>query len=305
MKLIFAGTPDFAACALEALLAAGHEIPLVLTQPDRPAGRGMKLKPSAVKTVALAHGLRVEQPPTLKTPEAQALLSAIGAEVMVVAAYGLLLPQAVLDIPPRGCLNIHGSLLPAWRGAAPVQRAIQAGDKQSGITIMQMDAGLDTGAMLSSHPLDIDPLETSGTLFARLTRLGAEAIVDALARLDALTPVPQPAEGVSYAHKISKQEALVDWTHPAEAVARMIRAFNPAPGAHTSMDGEPLKLWMAEAMPGDAEPGRIVHADADGVLIGCGAGLVRVSELQAPGARRLTAREFLAGHPALTGTRLG
>ncbi|TDR80360.1 methionyl-tRNA formyltransferase [Paludibacterium purpuratum] len=305
MKLIFAGTPDFAACALEALIAAGHDIPLVLTQPDRPAGRGMKLKPSAVKTVAMQHGLRVEQPPTLKTPEAQAMIREIGAEVMVVAAYGLILPQSVLDMPARGCLNIHGSLLPAWRGAAPVQRAIQAGDRQTGITIMQMDAGLDTGAMLTRHPLEIDALETSGTLFARLTRLGAEAIVATLSQLDALTPQAQPTEGVSYAHKISKQEALIDWSASADAIARMIRAFNPAPGAHTLLNGEPLKLWMAEALSGTAEPGLIVRADTDGILVGCGAGLVCLSELQAPGARRLPVRDFLAGHAGLTGTHLG
>jgi methionyl-tRNA formyltransferase len=305
MKLIFAGTPDFAARALEALLAAGHDVPLVLTQPDRPAGRGMKLKPSAVKTVALAHGLRVEQPSTLRTPEAQATIREVGAEAMVVAAYGLILPQAVLDIPPRGCLNIHGSLLPAWRGAAPVQRAIQAGDRHSGITIMQMDAGLDTGAMLSRFPLEIDARETSGSLFARLTELGAEAIVSTLAKLDTLTPEPQPLEGVSYAHKISKQEAQVDWTQPAEVVARAIRAFNPAPGAHTLLHGEPLKLWMADAQPGVAEPGVIVQADAQGVVVGCGTGLVCLSELQSPGGRRLSARDFLAGHAGLTGTRLG
>ncbi|BEV72430.1 methionyl-tRNA formyltransferase [Paludibacterium sp. THUN1379] len=305
MKLIFAGTPDFAACALEALIAAGHEIALVLTQPDRPAGRGMKLKPSAVKVVAQTHGLRVEQPASLKSAETQDMIRAIGAEVMVVAAYGLLLPQAVLDMPRRGCLNIHGSLLPAWRGAAPVQRAIQAGDRQTGITIMQMDAGLDTGAMLSKHVIDIADTETSASLFARLTQLGAEAIVDTLARLDSLTPQPQPAEGVSYAHKISKQEALVDWTQEAEQVARTIRAFNPAPGAHTLLQGEPLKLWQAQAREGQAQPGLVVSADAEGVLVGCGRGLVCISELQAPGARRLPAREFLAGHPGLVGTRLG
>ncbi len=305
MKLIFAGTPEFAALALKALIDAGHDIPLVLTQPDRPAGRGMKLKPSPVKEVALAAGLRVEQPLSLKTEEAQAMLAEAGAEVMVVAAYGLLLPKAVLEIPQRGCLNIHASLLPRWRGAAPIQRALLAGDAQTGITIMQMDVGLDTGDMLSVHELDIAADETAASLHDRLAVCGAEAIVAALAGLDALAPVKQPEEGVTYAHKLTKAEALVDWTLPAEQVARAIRAYNPAPGAHTLLAGEPLKLWMAQAVAGQAEPGKVVRADADGVVVGCGEGLVALSQLQAAGGKRLTAREFVAGRASLAGTRLG
>ncbi|MDE1713426.1 methionyl-tRNA formyltransferase (plasmid) [Chromobacterium amazonense] len=306
MKLIFAGTPEFAAAALRALIAAGHEIPLVLTQPDRPAGRGMKLKPSPVKEVALAHGLRVEQPEKLRgNLEAQQMLRDVGAELMVVAAYGLILPQDVLDIPARGCLNIHASLLPRWRGAAPIQRAILAGDHETGITIMQMDVGLDTGDMLSIHPVAIAGDETAATLHDKLAACGAQAIVETLGRLDAIAPQKQPEEGVTYAQKLSKAEAEIDWTLPAAAVARAIRAYNPAPGAFTSLNGEPLKLWMASAEAGRAEPGMVVAADADGVLVGAGEGLVRVSVLQAAGGKRLAARDFVAGRASLAGTRLG
>ncbi|MEN3030766.1 methionyl-tRNA formyltransferase [Chromobacterium amazonense] len=306
MKLIFAGTPEFAAAALRALIAAGHEIPLVLTQPDRPAGRGMKLKPSPVKEVALAHGLRVEQPEKLRgNLEAQQMLRDVGAELMVVAAYGLILPQDVLDIPARGCLNIHASLLPRWRGAAPIQRAILAGDHETGITIMQMDVGLDTGDMLSIHPVAIAGDETAATLHDKLAACGAQAIVETLGRLDAIAPQKQPEEGVTYAQKLSKAEAEIDWTLPAVDVARAIRAYNPAPGAFTSLNGEPLKLWLASAEAGRAEPGMVVAADADGVLVGAGEGLVRVSVLQAAGGKRLAARDFVAGRASLAGTRLG
>lgn len=305
MKLIFAGTPVFAAAALEALLTAGHQIDLVLTQPDRPAGRGMKLKPSPVKTVALAHGLRVEQPLSLKTPEAQQMLRSVGAELMVVAAYGLMLPQAVLDIPARGCLNIHASLLPRWRGAAPIQRALQAGDTHSGITIMQMDAGLDTGAMLSVYPLELATLETGASLHDRLAQTGAQAIVETLQTLDQLKPQVQPEQGVCYAHKLTKQESAVNWSLSASEIARSIRAFNPVPGSTTLCGDELLKLWMAEAVAGHAEPGRVVAADADGVLVGTGAGLVKITELQAAGSKRLPAKEFVAGRPGLPGTLLG
>lgn len=305
MKLIFAGTPEFAAAALRELIAACHEIALVLTQPDRPAGRGMKLKPSPVKEVALEHGLRVEQPASLRNDEAQQMLRDIGAELMVVAAYGLILPQAVLDIPARGCLNIHASLLPRWRGAAPIQRAILAGDAETGITIMQMDVGLDTGDMLSIHPVAIAADETAATLHDKLAAEGARAIVSTLAGLEAIQPVKQPEAGVTYAQKLSKAEALVDWNLPAEDVARAIRAYNPAPGAHTLLAGEALKLWMAVAEAGQAEPGLVIAADADGVLVGCGSGLVRLTVLQAAGGKRLAARDFVAGRSQLTGTRLG
>ncbi|MEO9384976.1 methionyl-tRNA formyltransferase [Chromobacterium phragmitis] len=306
MKLIFAGTPEFAAAALRQLIAAGHEIPLVLTQPDRPAGRGMRLKPSPVKEVALAHGLRVAQPEKLRgNLEAQQMLRDVGADLMVVAAYGLILPQDVLDIPARGCLNIHASLLPRWRGAAPIQRAILAGDKETGITIMQMDVGLDTGDMLSIHPVAISADETAATLHDKLAACGADAIVETLGRLDAIAPQKQPEEGVTYAQKLSKAEAEVDWSLPAEDVARAIRAYNPAPGAFTQLHGEPLKLWLASAEAGSAEPGEVVSADADGVLVGAGQGLVRLAVLQAAGGKRLAARDFVAGKSLPRGTRLG
>ena len=305
MKLIFAGTPVFAAQALQALIDAGHEIPLVLTQPDRPAGRGMKLKPSPVKELALQHGLRVEQPLTLKTPEAQALVAEVGAEVMVVAAYGLLLPKAVLDMPARGCLNIHASLLPRWRGAAPIQRAILAGDAETGITIMQMDVGLDTGDMLSVHPLPIAADDSAASLHDKLAALGAEAIVSTLAALDACPAVKQPEAGVTYAAKLTKEEARVDWQLPAADIARAIRAYNPAPGAHTLLAGEALKLWHAHAIDGQAPAGQVVRADADGVVVGSGHGLVVLTQLQAAGGKRLAARDFIAGRPALAGAVLG
>ncbi|MFN4236438.1 MAG: methionyl-tRNA formyltransferase [Vogesella sp.] len=305
MKLIFAGTPVFAAQALQALIDAGHDISLVLTQPDRPAGRGMKLKPSPVKELALQHGLRVEQPLTLKTPEAQALVADVGAEVMVVAAYGLLLPKAVLDMPARGCLNIHASLLPRWRGAAPIQRAILADDAETGITIMQMDVGLDTGDMLSVHPLPITADDTAASLHDKLAALGADAIVATLATLDACPAVKQPEDGVTYAAKLSKEEARVDWQLPAADIARAIRAYNPAPGAHTLLAGEALKLWHAHAIDGQAPAGQVVRADADGVVVGSGSGLVVLTQLQAAGGKRLAARDFIAGRPALAGTVLG
>ncbi|MDN0075752.1 methionyl-tRNA formyltransferase [Crenobacter sp. SG2303] len=305
MKLIFAGTPEFAAQALAALIAAGHEIALVLTQPDRPAGRGMKLKPSPVKALALEHGLRVEQPLSLKTEEAQSMLAEIGAELMVVAAYGLILPRAVLEIPARGCLNIHASLLPRWRGAAPIQRAIEAGDKETGITIMQMDVGLDTGDMLSIYPVAIAADETGASLHDKLAEIGAHAIVDTLAKLDGLTPVKQPEEGVTYAQKLSKAEAQLDWNQPADELARRIRAFNPVPGAVTVLAGEPVKLWLAEVVAGQGEPGEVLAADTDGVVVACGSDAVRVTELQAAGGKRLAARDFAAGRPGLVGSRLG
>jgi len=305
MKLIFAGTPEFAAAALAALLDAGHEIPLVLTQPDRPAGRGMKLKPSPVKELALSRGLRVEQPLTLKTEETQDMLREIGADVMVVAAYGLLLPKVVLEIPSRGCLNIHASLLPRWRGAAPIQRAILAGDAETGITIMQMDVGLDTGDMLSVHPVAIGEADSAASLHDKLAACGAAAIVSTLAELDGVTAVAQPEQGVTYAHKLTKAEAEVDWTHAAADIARAIRAYNPAPGAFTRLEGEALKLWQAHAIDGAGQPGVVLQADANGVVVGCGTGLLVLEQLQAAGGKRLAARDFVAGRGNLPGTRLG
>jgi len=297
MRLIFAGTPDFAAQALSAILAAGHEVPLVLTQPDRPAGRGMKLQASAVKQLALAHNLPVFQPERLKDPATHEPIRAAQADVMVVAAYGLILPQSVLDMPRYGCLNIHASLLPRWRGAAPIQRAIEAGDAETGVTIMQMDAGLDTGAMLLSESLKLGADETAGELHDRLAMLGARLIVDALAQYDTLTPVAQPASGVTYAAKIGKAEAQLDWTQAADVLARKIRAFNPFPGATLTLASESVKIWRAETVIGAGNPGQILAADANGIVVATTQGALRLTELQKPGGRRLTSAEFLRGNP--------
>ena len=309
MKVIFAGTPEFAATALDAILAAGHSVPLVLTQPDRPTGRGMQLMPSAVKQLAVKHGLALHQPERLKDPATHEPIRAAvaaGAEVMVVAAYGLILPQAVLDLPPRGCLNIHGSLLPRWRGAAPIQRAIEAGDAETGITIMQMDAGLDTGAMLLKEALPISAADTAASLHDKLAAQGARLIVDALARLDQLVPTPQPSEGVTYAAKIAKSEAGLAWTQPAAVLARRVRAFNPFPGAAATVNGTALKLWRAEPLAtteGRGEPGTVLSADAAGIVVACGEGALRLTELQKPGGKRLAARDFLSGFPLAAGAR--
>lgn len=318
MRLIFAGTPEFAQVALAALHAAGHEIVLVLSQPDRPAGRGLKLQASPVKQWAVAHQLPVAQPRSLrldgKYPEdaaaARDALLAARADAMVVAAYGLILPQWVLDVPPKGCLNIHASLLPRWRGAAPIHRAIEAGDTQTGITIMQMDAGLDTGDMLLVRSADILPQDTTAVLHDRLAALGGEAIVQALAQLDRLPHQPQPAEGVCYAHKIDKAEAALDWTLPADVLARRIRAFDPFPGMTvplvTEAGTEILKIWQAEAKPvqSPAEPGTVVQADARGVRVACGQGQLCLQQLQRPGGKRLSADDFLRGLALQPGQRL-
>ena len=304
MKLIFAGTPEFAATALEALLGAGHEVVLVLTQPDRPAGRGMNLQASAVKQVALAHAIPLHQPERLKDPAThQPIREACerGAELMVVAAYGLILPQAVLDLPPRGCLNIHASLLPRWRGAAPIHRAIEAGDAQTGITIMRMEAGLDTGPMLLTAVIDIDAQDTTGSLHDRLADLGGRCIVDALALLDALPVVPQPELGVTYAGKVAKADAQLDWNQPASTLARKLRAFNPFPGATAMLGGEPVKLWRGEVVAGQGEPGRVLAADANGIVVACGDAALRLTELQKPGGRRLASADFLRGNPLKSG----
>ncbi len=318
MRLIFAGTPEFAQVAMAALHAAGHEIVLVLTQPDRPAGRGMKLQPSPVKQWALEHAVPVAQPRSLrldgKYPEdaaaaLQTLLDA-QADAMIVAAYGLILPQWVLDLPPKGCLNIHASLLPRWRGAAPIHRAIEAGDTQTGITIMQMDAGLDTGDMLLVLPCDISPTDTTAVLHDRLAELGGQAIVQALAKLNALPHQPQPTEGVTYAHKIDKAEAALDWALSAEVLARRIRAFDPFPGMTvplaTAAGVETLKIWQAGAEPAAqaADPGTVLSADATGVRVACGEGHLCLTQLQRPGGKRLGAADFLRGCPLQPGQRL-
>ena len=300
MKIIFAGTPEFAARALEALLAAGHQVALVLTQPDRPAGRGMVLQASAVKKVALAHGIPVFQPERLKDPATHEPIRAAcvdGAELMVVAAYGLILPQAVLDLPRRGCINIHGSLLPRWRGAAPIHRAIEAGDAQTGITIMKMEAGLDTGPMLLSEAIDIDARDTTGSLHDKLTELGGKLVVAALARFDQLVPVSQPEAGVTYASKIDKAEARLDWNQSAAILARKIRAFNPFPGAVVTLAGEPVKAWCGEVVAASGRPGQVVSVDPSGIVVACGEAALRLTELQKPGGRRVTSADFLNGNP--------
>ena len=302
MRLIFAGTPEFAAQALAAIIAAGHEVALVLTQPDRPAGRGMALQPSAVKKVALEHGIEVFQPLTLKDGEAQAKISAVGAEVMVVAAYGLILPQAVLDMPRFGCLNIHGSLLPRWRGAAPIQRALLAGDTETGVCIMQMEAGLDTGPVLLRGAFPIEASDTTASLHDRLAELGARLCVEALGKLP-LPAEPQPSEGVTYAHKIEKAEAVIDWTKPAIELDRHIRAFNPFPGAQAVFGGQTVKLWQASPVAGSGPVGSVLAVDKKQVVIACGAGALAVSELQKAGGKRLPVQQFLAGHPLKVGDR--
>lgn len=305
MKIAFAGTPEFAAVALRAILAAGFDVPLVLTQPDRPAGRGMQLQPSAVKSVALEHGIPVDQPEKLRTPEQQAQLAACGAEVLVVAAYGLILPQVVLDLPRLGCLNIHGSLLPRWRGAAPIHRAIEAGDAETGITIMQMEAGLDTGPMLAKRAVPILPADTTASLHDTLAALGGEMIVEALRALEK-GPLPatiQPEEGVTYAHKIDKAESQLDFRQPAAVLSRKLRAFDPFPGGAANIAGTTLKLWAGEAVPGSGEPGTVLAADATGVVVACGEGALRLSVLQKPGSKRLPAGDFLRGFGLEAGAR--
>ncbi|MDN3578110.1 methionyl-tRNA formyltransferase [Chitinimonas viridis] len=307
MKLIFAGTPEFAATAMQALIDAGHEIVLVLTQPDRPAGRGMKLLASPVKQLAERHGLPVYQPEKLRTAEQQAPVAAMAADVMVVAAYGIILPQVVLDMPRLGCLNIHGSLLPRWRGAAPIQRAIEAGDPLTGITIMQMDAGLDTGGMLSCHPVAIAATDTTRSLHDKLALCGAEAIVAALVDLPALQAavVPQPVEGVTYAEKIRKEEAALDWQLPAELLARRVRAFDPFPGTTARHGEELIKCWAAQAEAGGGVPGTVLQIGADGVRVATGQGVLCLTELQRPGGKRLPVRDFLAAGKLAVGDVLG
>lgn len=306
MKVVFAGTPEFAAVALRALIDAGFEIPLVLTQPDRPAGRGMQLQASAVKQVAVAHGIEVLQPLSLRMDsrdpqragEAQAAherLLATAYDVMVVAAYGLILPRSTLDIKP--CINIHGSLLPRWRGAAPIHRAIESGDLETGVTIMQMEEGLDTGPMLLIERLPILDTDTTGALHDKLADMGGRMIVDALNRMAAggLDAVPQPEQGVTYAAKISKEEAKLDLQRPAAELARKVRAFNPFPGAQAQAGGVTVKIWNAQAIEGKGQPGQVLSADAQGIVVACGEGALRLTELQKPGGKRLAAAEFLKG----------
>lgn len=303
LKVAFAGTPEFAREALHAILQAGFSVPLVLTQPDRPAGRGMKLQASPVKQLALEHGIAVSQPTSLKLdgkyPDearaAQAALQAAQPDVMVVAAYGLILPQWVLDLPRLGCLNIHGSLLPRWRGAAPIHRAIEAGDAETGITIMQMDAGLDTGDMLLIEKDAIRPEDTTAVLHDRLAHLGGRMIVEALelAACGGLKATPQPAEGITYAHKIDKAEAAIDWHLPATTLARRVRAFDPFPGCTFTLGEQTIKLWSASVVPGSGTPGEVLHAQGDTLVVACGEQTLALHTLQRPGGKRIPARDFL------------
>ena len=307
MKVIFAGTPDFAAQALRAIAAAGFEILLVLTQPDRPKGRGMQLQASPVKQAALELGLAIAQPASLRHEEAQALLRAQNADVMVVAAYGLILPQAVLDTPAHGCLNIHASLLPRWRGAAPIQRAIEAGDTETGVCIMQMDAGLDTGAVVSTHRYAIKNTDTATDVHDALADLGAQAIVADLQQLQqtgGLNATPQPPAGITYAQKLSKEEAKIDWNESALVIERKIRAFNPVPGAWVEYQNQPLKIWRAEAVAQSGRAGEVLAISSDGLIVACGEGALNITELQPAGSKRMPVAAFAAGRHIEKGTPL-
>jgi methionyl-tRNA formyltransferase len=304
LRIIFAGTPEFSVPPLQALLDSEHQVVAVYTQPDRPAGRGRKLTASPVKQLALQHGIPVYQPDRLKGAGEQAELAALNADLMVVVAYGLLLPQAVLDAPRLGCVNIHASLLPRWRGAAPIQRAILAGDERSGITIMQMEAGLDTGPMIHVLDCPIGDEETGGSLHDRLCDLGATALMQALPDIAAGTAgmTVQDDAQATYAHKLSKEEARLDWRKPAIELERQVRAFDPWPVAQTRYGGAALRVWAAKAVPGSAEPGQVIHADRNGLDVGCGDGLLRITRLQLPGKRAMAVADFLNAHDPLGAT---
>ena len=314
MRIVFAGTPVFAQTALAALHTAGHEIALVLTQPDRPAGRGMKLQASAVKQYALQQGWPVCQPTSLRLDgkhpddalQAQQAIANAQAELMVVVAYGLLLPAWTLNSVPLGCLNIHASLLPRWRGAAPIQRAIEAGDRETGVCIMQMDQGLDTGGVLMRAALPISEKDTSASLHDKLALLGGQLVVQTLSQLPALTALPQATEGVTYAAKILKEEALIDWQLPAVVLSQRLRAFDPFPGAHTLLQGQALKIWSATARDHthNATPGTVLAA-TEGLLVAAGQGALQVHQVQLPGGKRISAAEFLHSHAGIQGQVLG
>lgn len=305
-RIVFAGTPEFASAALSALIQAQWPVVAVYTQPDRPAGRGHQLRPSPVKALALAHGIPVEQPESLRNEAAQTRLKALSPDLMIVAAYGLILPPAILNLPVHGCINIHASLLPRWRGAAPIQRAIEAGDRETGITIMQMDQGLDTGPMLLRRTLPIHPEETGGSLHDRLATLGAETLLDILEAYRSnpprLTPEPQDDAEATYAHKLGKDDARIDWRLPAEQLERRIRAFNPWPIGHCLLQGKPIKLWAARVVTSTAAPGpvgEILAVTSEGIHVRCGTGTLLVERLQLPGGRPLAATDLLNGHPGL------
>jgi len=309
MRLAFAGTPAFARVALQALLDAGHDVALVVTQPDRPAGRGLKLRPSEVKSLALERGLPLQQPASLKPAQTLPLLQVARAQALVVAAYGLILPQSVLDLFPLGCINIHASLLPRWRGAAPIQRAVLAGDAQTGISIMRMDAGLDTGPIYLSEAIPVVDRDTAHSLHDKLAALGARCIVRALPGIasGALTPRPQPEAGVTYAYKIEKDEAELDWRRSAAELDRQVRAFDPFPVATTHRGEELLRVWAARPLEAPAgTPGLVLQVGEAGIVVACGSGALRLEELQRAGGKRLPARELLrGGAPVAVGDQLG
>jgi len=314
MRIVFAGTPVFAQTALAALHTAGHEMALVLTQPDRPAGRGMKLQASAVKQYALQQGWPVCQPTSLRldgqhpedASQAQQAIANAQAELMVVVAYGLLLPAWTLNSVPRGCLNIHASLLPRWRGAAPIQRAIEAGDRETGVCIMQMDQGLDTGGVLMRAAVPISETDTSASLHDKLALLGGQLVVQTLSQLPALTALPQATEGVTYAAKILKEEALIDWQLPAVVLSQRLRAFDPFPGAHTLLQGQALQIWSATARDHthNCTPGTVLPA-TEGLLVAAGQGALQVHQVQLPGGKRISAAEFMHSHSGIQGQVLG
>jgi methionyl-tRNA formyltransferase len=304
LKLVFAGTPEFAAVSLEALLRASHEVTLVLTRPDQPAGRGLKAQPLAVKQLALDRGLPLLQPAALEDPATLNAIAAARPVVVVVAAYGLILPPALLALPPRGCLNVHASLLPRWRGAAPIQRALLAGDSTTGITIMQMDHGLDTGPILLQEAIAISPDDTAGTLHDKLATLGARLLVRALEA----SPAPKPQDGgiATYATRIGRGEAEIDWRNTAAEIERQVRAFDPVPGAQTRHEGMALKIWRARIEHGvSAAPGTVCAAESGGIVVACGSDGLLITELQRAGGKRLAARAFLSGFRLARGARFG
>ena len=306
MRIVFAGTPEFAVPCLQACRASGAQVVAVYTQPDRPAGRGRRLAESPVKQAAMAAGLSVEQPESLKSSEAQATLAAHAPDLLVVVAYGLILPRKVLAIPRLGCWNVHASLLPRWRGAAPIQRAILAGDAESGVDLMRMEAGLDTGPVLLEKRTPIGPDDTGGTLHDRLSRLGAEVLAEGLRRTlagEVLAATPQPAEGVTYAHKLDKAEAKLDFGRPAVELERIVRAFDPWPVAEGAIAGESVRIWAARAIDRrhDAPPGAVLATSRDGIELACGEGVLRVTSLQRPGGKRISAADYLNARPELRG----
>lgn len=306
MRIVFMGTPDFAVPSLQALIDAGHDVCAVYTQPDKPQGRKQILTAPPVKTLALEHDIPVFQPNTLKNEDEQARLRELAPEVIIVVAYGKLLPKAVLDIPPHGCINVHGSLLPRWRGAAPIQWAVIAGDEMAGVTTMQMAEGLDTGDMLLTYETKVGETETAGELFDRLAQSGAELLTQTLVKLDEITPRPQDDAQSCYAHMLDKQMAVIDWSKSAHEIDCLIRGLNPWPIALTTLSGERLKVFAAEKAAGNGEPGTVLEADPKkGLTVACGEGALRLTEIQLVGGKRMKATDFLRGHAIEVGTKLG